>query len=149
MLDRVLRGGDWELVKQRNKLKNCQTDYRSKLPDKSSSPEAIKTTVQFSIVHVRNSSRYSQAKLIVRFVVKWREFRGNKKLRQLWSATQDSRKCSKPVENRKNPFFNLFVQIFGRIWAIVGRGYFSHAMQITQRKCSLFSQGKTKIGSCN
>ena len=79
MLDRVLRGGDWELVKQRNKLKNCQTDYRSKLPDKSSSPEAIKTTVQFSIVHARNSSRYSQAKLIVRFVVKWREFRGNKK----------------------------------------------------------------------
>ena len=27
MLDRVLRGGDWELVKQRNKLKNCQTNY--------------------------------------------------------------------------------------------------------------------------
>ena len=24
-------------------------------------------------------------------------------------------------------FFNLFIQIFGRIWTVVGRGYFSHA----------------------
>ena len=35
------------------------------------------TTVQFFFVHARNSSRDSQAKLIVRSVVKWREFRGN------------------------------------------------------------------------
>ena len=35
------------------------------------------TIDQFSIVHARNSSRDSQAKLIVRYVVKWREFRGN------------------------------------------------------------------------
>ena len=35
------------------------------------------TTVQFSIVHARNSSRDSQGKLIVRSVVKWSEFRGN------------------------------------------------------------------------
>ena len=34
-----------------------------------------------SIGHARNSSRDLQAKLIVRSVVKWREFRGNKKLR--------------------------------------------------------------------
>ena len=80
MLDRVLRRRDCELVKQRNKLKNCQTNYRTKLPEKSSSPEASKKTVQFSIVHARNSSRDSQAKLMVRFVVKWREFRGNKKI---------------------------------------------------------------------
>ena len=45
MLDRVLRGGDWELVKQRNKLKNYQTNYRTKLPDKSSSPEAFETKI--------------------------------------------------------------------------------------------------------
>ena len=31
-------------------------------------------------MHARNSSRDSQAKLIVRSVVKWREFRGNKKI---------------------------------------------------------------------
>ena len=41
---------------------------------------ASATTVQFSIVHARNSSRDSQAKLIIRSVVKWREFRGNKKI---------------------------------------------------------------------
>ena len=36
-------------------------------------------------MHARNSSRDSQAKLIVRSVVKWREFRGNKKnYPQLW-----------------------------------------------------------------
>ena len=35
--------------------------------------------VQLSIEHARNSSRDSQTKLIARSVVKWREFRGNKK----------------------------------------------------------------------
>ena len=36
-------------------------------------------SVQFSIVHVRNSSRNSQAKVIITSVVKWREFHRNKK----------------------------------------------------------------------
>ena len=30
-------------------------------------------------------------------------------------------------EQEKNQFFNLFIQISGRIWTVVGRGYFSHA----------------------
>ena len=130
MLDRVLRSGDCELVKQRNKLKNCQTNYRTKLHDKSSSPEACKTTVQFSALYARNSSRDSQTKLIVRFVVKWREFREKKNiyiLRQLWSATQDSRNALNRSRTGKNSFFNWFVQISGRIWTVVRRGYVSHA----------------------
>ena len=50
-------------------------------------------------------------------------FAGIKKMRQLWSATQDSHNAL----NRKKPgFFYLFVQISGRIWTVVGRGYFSH-----------------------
>ena len=38
-------------------------------------------------------------------------------------------KCSKPVENRLKPdfFFNLFDQVSGRIWTVVGSGYFSYA----------------------
>ena len=38
------------------------------------------TTVQFSIVHAWNLSPDLQAKLIVRSVVKWRKFRGSKKI---------------------------------------------------------------------
>ena len=30
-------------------------------------------------------------------------------------------------EKEKTRFLNLFVQISGRIWTVVGRGYFSHA----------------------
>ena len=30
-------------------------------------------------------------------------------------------------KRKKTRFFNLFVQISGRIWTVVGRGYFSHA----------------------
>ena len=54
----------------------------------------------------------SQAKLIFRSVVKGREFRGNKKMGQLWSATQDSRNAlNRSRTGKKTPFFNLFVQI--------------------------------------
>ena len=54
-------------------------------------------------------------------------FAGIKKLRQLWSATQESRNALNRLRTgKKNRFFNLFVQISGRIWAVVGRGYFSH-----------------------
>ena len=74
-------------------------------------------------------ARYSQTKLIVRFVVKWREFRGNKKIaRQLWSATQDSRNAVNRSRTGKTVFFfNLFAQISGRIWTVVNRGFFSNA----------------------
>ena len=112
MLDRVLCGGDWEMVKQRNKHKNCQTNYRTKLPDKSSSPEAFKTTVQFSTLHARNSSRDSQAKLIVRFVVKWREFRGNKNIATTLICYAILTQCSKPVKNRKKPDFLIYSSRF-------------------------------------
>ena len=48
-----------------------------------------------------------------------------KKLGQLWSATQDSRNALNRSRTGENPFFNLFVQISGQIWTVVGRGYFS------------------------
>ena len=112
MLDRVLRRGDCELVKQRNKLKNCQTNYRTKLPEKSSSPEASKKTVQFSIVHARNSSRDSQAKLMVRFVVKWREFRGIKKIATTLICYARLTQCSKSVKNRKKTRFLIYSSRF-------------------------------------
>ena len=55
-------------------------------------------------------------------------FMGIKKLqlRQLWSATQDSRNPLNRLRTGKKTIFNLFVQISGRIWMVVGRGYFSH-----------------------
>ena len=43
----------------------------------------------------------------------------------------------KPVKNKKKPgFFNLFVQISGRIWTVVGRGYFSHAISYRENVAS-------------
>ena len=54
-------------------------------------------------------------------------FAGIRKLPQLWSATQESRNVLNRLRTgKKTVFFNLFVQISGRIWAVVGRGYFSH-----------------------
>ena len=38
--------------------------------------------------------------------------------------------CSKPVKN------NLFVQMSGRIWTVVGRGYFSHASSYSENVAS-------------
>ena len=46
-------------------------------------------------------------------------------------------RCYKPVKNKKKPvFFNLFVQISGRIWTVVGRGYFSHASSYRENVAS-------------
>ena len=53
-------------------------------------------------------------------------FAGIRKLPQLWSATQESRNVLNRLRTGKKPFFQLFVQISGRIWAVVGRGYFSN-----------------------
>ena len=66
-------------------------------------------------------------------------FAGIKKIATTLICYARLTQCSKPVKHRKNPFFYLFVQISGRIWTVVGRGYFSH------EKCSLCSQG-TYIG---
>ena len=53
-------------------------------------------------------------------------FVGIKKLQQLWSATQDSCNPLHRLKQEKNVFLDLFVQISGQIWTVVGRGYFSH-----------------------
>ena len=52
------------------------------------------------------------------------------------SLTQDSRNALNRSRTRKNPFFNLFVQISGRIWTVVGRGYFSHASSYRENVAS-------------
>ena len=68
--------------------------------------------------------------------------------------------CSKPAKNKKKPIiFNLFVQISGRIWTVVGRGYFSHtssyrenvafARRVNVRGCRFFlPTNKTFEGIC-
>ena len=79
----------------------------------------------------------SQAKLIVRSVVKWHEFPSNKKncdnsdfLRKTHAMLQTGQ------EQEKKPFFSSFVQISGRIWTVVGSGYFSHASSHSENVAS-------------
>ena len=74
-------------------------------------------------MHVRNLSSDLQAKLIIRSAVKWCEFHGNKKLRQLRSATQDSRDALNQLTTEKHLFFKLIIQISEWISTVVGRGY--------------------------
>ena len=78
--------------------------------------QPLPTTVQFSIVHARNSSRNSHAKLIVRSVVKWREFRGNKKIALTLICyarfTQDSRNALNRSRTGKNQFFKIYSSRF-------------------------------------
>ena len=96
--------------------------------------------------------------LIVRSVVKWREFRGNKKIaRQLWSAMQDSRNAvNRSRAGKTAVFFNLFAQISGRIWTVVSRAYFSNASSHSENVASargvklrllLVNKNKKKIKS--
>ena len=76
--------------------------------------------------------------LIVRSVVKWREFRGNKKIaRQLWSAMQDSRNAVNLSRAGKTAvFLNLFARISERIWTVVSRAYFSNASSHSENVAS-------------
>ena len=39
-------------------------------------------------------------------------------------------------EKEKTRFLNLFVQISGRIWTVVGRGYFLHASSHSENVAS-------------
>ena len=85
-------------------------------------------------------------------VIKWREFAGIEKIATSLICYAQLKQCSKPVnmvKNRKNPFFlNLFLQISGQIWTVVGRSRLLFARQlITQRKCSFCSQGKGNMES--
>ena len=79
---------------------------------KSARSRLLPTTVQFSIVYARNSSRDSQAKLIVRSVVKWREFRGNKKIAKTVICYARLTQCSKPVKDRKKLVFKIYSSRF-------------------------------------
>ena len=79
MLDRVLRGGDWELVNSETNLKTAKQITEPNYPTNLVFRRLARQLFNFLQLHARNSSRDSQTKLIVRFVVKWREFREKKK----------------------------------------------------------------------
>ena len=95
-------------------------------------------------MHAQNSSRDLQAKLIVRSVVKWREFRGNKKIATTLICyarlTQDSRNALNWSRTVKSAFLKFIRPDF---WMDLNgcrqRLLFAH--QLTQQKCSLCSQG--------
>ena len=93
----------------------------------------LQTTVQFSI-----------AKFVTRFANKINRpsFGGIKKLRQLWSATQDSRNPLNRSRTGKNPVFFTFIR--PDFWTDLNgcRQRLLFTRQLTQRKCSLCSQGK-------
>ena len=69
-------------------------------------------------MHAQNSSRDLQAKLIIRSVIKWREFCGNKKIATALICYVRLAQCSKLVKNRKNLLFLKFIA-----------GFQCHAMQ--------------------
>ena len=85
-----------------------------------------------------HASRDLQAKLIVRSVNKCSEFCRNKKLQQLWSAMQDSRNALNRSRTGKKPIF-----ICPDFWTDLNgcQQRLLFAWQLTQRKCSLCSQG--------
>ena len=62
-------------------------------------------------MHAWNSPHNLQAKLIVGSVVKWREFRGNKKMATTLICYARLTQCSKPVKNRKKNVF-FFISSF-------------------------------------
>ena len=81
-------------------------------------------------MHAGNSSCDSQAKLIIRPVVKWHKFCGNQKIATTLICyirlMQDSRNALNLSRTVKTHFLNLFIQISGWIWTVVSRGYFSY-----------------------
>ena len=97
-------------------LFTLRAEARFSLCELACEKQPLPTTVQFSIVHARNSSRDSQAKLIVRSVVKWREFRGNKKIALTLICyarfTQDSRNALNRSRTGKNQFFKIYSSRF-------------------------------------
>ena len=94
----------------------CKTTLRAEatflLGELVCEKQPLQTTVQFSIVHARNSSRDSQARLIVRSVVKWCEVRGNTKIATTLICCTRCTQCSKPVKNRKETVFLIYSSRF-------------------------------------
>ena len=59
----------------------------------------------------------------------WREgMRESSIMVSVHSLTQDSQDVLNRSRTGKTRFFDLFVQMTGRIWTVVRRGYFSHAI---------------------
>ena len=101
--------------------------------------QPLPTTVQFFIVYARNSLRDSHSSS--GFPPNGASFVVIKKLRKLWSATQDSRNALSRSRAGKKPAFWFIRPDF---WtALKGcRQRLLFARQLTQRKCSLCSQGR-------
>ena len=66
----------------------------------------------FLSVHAWNSSHDSEVKLIVRFVIKWCEYCGNKKIGTTLICYGRLMQSSKLVKNRKKPIFKIYSSRF-------------------------------------
>ena len=86
------------------------------LSELSCEKQPLLTTVLFSIMHARNLSRDSQAKLIVWSVVKWHEFHRNKKVATTLICyarlTQDSHNALTRSRTGKKTVFLIYLSSF-------------------------------------
>ena len=92
-------------------------------------------------MQAQNLSHNSQAKLNSHGLSSTgASFVGIKKLRQLWSATQDSGNPLNQIKTGKNPFVRFICPHF---WTDLNgcRQRLLFTWQLTQQKCSLCSQG--------
>ena len=94
-------------------------------------------------MHKQNSSCDSQAKLIVRSVLKWHKFHRNKKIATTLICYARLMQCSKLVKNRKKNSFFLFIHL--PFWMDLNgcQQRLLYAQRLTQRKCSLCLQGNS------
>ena len=85
---------------------------------------------------MQNLSRDLQAKSIIRFVVKWREFQGNKKKSDNFDLLRNALNWSR---TGKNQFFKIYSSRFldGFEWLL------AEATPAHTAKCSFCSQGTT------
>ena len=90
-------------------------------------------------MHVQNLSRDLQAKSIIRFVVKWREFQGNKKKSDNFDLLRNALNWSR---TGKNQFFKIYSSRFldGFEWLLAEATFRTPAHTA---KCSFCSQGTT------
>ena len=120
---------------------NCLTlraEATFSLCELSCEKQPLLTTIQFSIMHVRNSSCNSPTKLIVGSIVmgKWHQFCGNKKIVTTATTTLICHtrltQCSNSVKNRKNPVFQIYLSRFldGFEWLLAEATFRTQAQTI-------------------
>ena len=132
----------FESRQQEKLLGTLRAEASFSLCELSCEKYSLQTTVQSSIVYARNSSRDSQAKLIVTFVVKWREFHGNKKIATTLICYARHVMLQTGQQQEKTRVFKIYSSRFLDITYLNGcEQRLLFARQLTQRKCSLCLQG--------